>query len=201
MNCRRIQLNRLFFMLVILSFYMIRPVHAEENFTGFSGDVKKWAEECRQEVLDQFDKFISSGQLKEIQLFDTFYIPIPDTYPQKYHTQYDTLFDQTIQLIIDRYLVKDKRLLYVVIVDKNGYVPTHNMLFSRPLTGDKEVDSLNNRTKRLFNDRTGLTAAHNKTPCLLQKYSRDTGEFFYDLSVPIIFQNQHWGAVRIGYQE
>ncbi|MBF0259529.1 MAG: chemotaxis protein [Desulfamplus sp.] len=205
MNCSRIRLNNFVSMLIIFSFslvvYMINPVHSEENLTDFNADVKKWAEECRKEILDQFDKLISSGKLKPTQLFDTFYIPIPDTYPQKYHTQYDTVFDQEIQSIIDRYLIKDKRLLFVIAVDKNGYLPTHNTIFSRPLTGERDIDSINNRTKRLFNDRTGLAAARNETPYLLQKYSRDTGESLYDFSVPIIFQNQHWGAVRIGFQE
>jgi len=205
MNCTRIRLNRVVSMLTILSLslmmYMVPPVYAEENFTGFSADVKRWAEECRKEILEQFDKLISSGQVTSTQLFDTFYIPIPNTYPQKYSTQYDTLFDQTIQLILDRYLLKDRRVLFVVIVDINGYLPTHNTVFSKPLTGNKEADSINNRTKRLFNDRTGLAAARNLDPLLLQKYNRDTGEVVYDLSVPIIFKNQHWGAVRIGYRE
>lgn len=205
MKCSCIWLKRFLSMLIIINFSlmvsMVSPVNAEESLTGFSVDVKKFAEECRKEILEQFDKLISSGQLKSAQLFDTFYIPIPDTYPQKYNTQYDAIFDQNIQLILDRYLVKERRILFVVIVDKNGYLPTHNTVFSKPLTGNKEIDSINNRTKRLFNDKTGLAAAHNQTPCLVQKYSRDTGEYVYDLSVPIIFQNQHWGAVRIGYQE
>lgn len=205
MNSPGIWFHRIVSMLTILScsliIYMATPVGAAEEVTVFSGDVKKWAEECREEILEQFDKLISSGKLTSLQLFDTFYIPIPDTYPQKYSTQYDTIFDQTIQLILDRYLVKDRRVLFFVIVDSNGYLPTHNTVFSKPLTGDKEQDSINNRTKRLFNDRVGLAAAHNQAPYLLQKYSRDTGEFIYDLSVPIIFQNQHWGAVRVGYQE
>lgn len=204
MNCSRMQLNIFVFMLIILIsslFYGASPVYAEEEFKGFNADVKKWAEECRKEILDEFDKLIKSGKLKSTQLFDTFYIPIPDTYPQKYHTQYDAVFDKTIQSVIDRYLLKDKRLIFVIAVDKNGYLPTHNTTFSKPLTGDKDVDSKNNRTKRMFNDRTGLAAARNEKPALLQKYSRDTGESLYDLSVPIMFQNQHWGAVRIGYQE
>ncbi|MBF0376572.1 MAG: chemotaxis protein [Desulfamplus sp.] len=206
LSCRK--LNYLTSILVIVSFiftmsYTIIPSYSQEkeNLSGFNADIKKWAEECRQEITNKFDELISSGKLKSNQLFDTFYIPIPNSYPQKYHTQYDQIFDKNIQTIIDKYLSKDKRVFFVIIVDKNGYVPTHNSIFSKPLTGDKDVDSINNRTKRLFNDRTGLAAARNQEPYLIQKYSRDTGEFLYDFSIPIIFQNQHWGAVRIGYQE
>ncbi|MBF0411367.1 MAG: chemotaxis protein [Desulfamplus sp.] len=204
MNCSpKIQLKVFAFILGIIFslFYTICPVYADEELRGFSSDLKKWAEECREEIVNEFDKLISSGKLKPAQIFDTFYIPMPDTYPQKYHTQYDTILDTTIQPILDKYLVKDKRLLFVVVVDKNGYLPTHNTIFSKPLTGDKDVDFINNRTKRLFNDKIGLAAARNETPYLVQKYVRDTGESIYDLSLPIMFQNQHWGAVRIGYQE
>jgi methyl-accepting chemotaxis protein len=59
---------------------------------------------------------------------------------------------------------------------------------------------VNNRTKRIFNDRTGLAAAQNTAPFLIQKYQRDTGETMADLSVPIFIDGRHWGAVRIGYR-
>jgi methyl-accepting chemotaxis protein len=134
-------------------------------------------------------------------LFDTFYIPIPDTSPQQYRTQYDKYCDQTIRRIIDFYLEKDKRLIFVAPVDRNGYLPTHNSRFSQPLSGDPEIDAKKNRTKRMFNDRTGLAAARNTTDCLLQQYQRDTGETLYDLSLPIFIHKQHWGAIRVGYRK
>ena len=53
----------------------------------------------------------------------------------------------------------------------------------------------------MFNDRTGLAAARNEKPFLLQRYSRDTGEVMMDISVPIYIEGRHWGAIRIGYQQ
>lgn len=161
--------------------------------------IKTWAEECRAEVITQLELLVSSGKLTSGQLFDTFYIPIPNTSPQKFHTQYDELFDQVIQRIIDNYLKKDAKIIYVVAVDRNGYVPTHNSKFNQPLTGNPEIDAAKNRTKRLFNDRTGLTAAKNIEPFIIQQYSQDTGENVTDISVPVFIHKQHWGAIRIGY--
>lgn len=166
----------------------------------FDLEVKLWAEECRDDAVKQIDLLVSSGKLMVPQLFDTFYIPISDTNPQKFHTQYDRMFDGVITPIIDRYLAMDERVIFVVLVDKNGYLPTHNSKYSRPMTGDSENDTKWNRTKRMFNDRTGLAAARNTKSYLMQRYSRDTGEEMGDLSVPIILYDRHWGAVRIGYK-
>lgn len=172
-----------------------------EKLDSFDLQVKNWAQDCRDEIIDQFDLLLTSGRLSMPQLFDTFYIPIPGTDPQKYRTQYDELSDGVVQPIIDEVLKRDKRLVFVVPVDRNGYLPTHNSRFAQPLTGNGEEDVKNNRTKRIFNDRTGLAAARNQEPYLLQRYSRDTGEIMSDLSVPIIIQNRHWGALRIGYKQ
>ncbi len=178
----------------------IPALAVEEEPTGFDAQVRRWAEECRGEAVAQFEGLLSSGRLSLPQLFDTFYIPIPNTDPQKFHTQYDRVTDGVLQSILDRYLEKHPRLIFVVAVDRNGYLPTHNSRYSQPLTGNGEQDVKNNRTKRIFNDRTGLAAAHNVQPFLLQRYSRDTGEMLSDLSVPVYVQGKHWGAVRFGYK-
>jgi methyl-accepting chemotaxis protein len=60
-------------------------------------------------------------------------------------------------------------------------------------------DKDGNRTKRIFNDRTGLRAAINEDAFLLQTYMRDTGEVMNDMSTPIVIAGKHWGGVRIGY--
>ncbi len=174
--------------------------HAQETLQGFDLQVKQWAEECRAQVISQLEQLLKSEKLKENQLFDTFYIPIPNTSPQKYHTQYDRISDQAIQEPLDKCLAKDERIAFVVAVDVNGYLPTHNQKYSQPLTGKADIDLNNNRTKRIFNDRTGLAAAKNTEPFLLQRYQRDTGEQMSDLSVPILIRGKHWGALRIGYK-
>ncbi|MGB1092044.1 MAG: methyl-accepting chemotaxis protein, partial [Oceanobacter sp.] len=85
-------------------------------------------------------------------------------------------------------------------VDINGYFPTHNKRFSHPVTGNYEKDLAQSRTKRIFNDRTGLRCGQNSRPFLLQTYKRDTGEVMHDVSVPILVRGRHWGGFRIGYR-
>ena len=94
-------------------------------------------------------------------------------------------------------------MTFAVLVDRNGYLPTHNSRYCQPLTGDFEKDKSGNRTKRLFNDKVGLAAARydgsDGKGYLQQVYERDTGEKMWDISAPVLVKGRHWGAFRIGY--
>ncbi|MFH0783487.1 MAG: chemotaxis protein [Pseudomonadota bacterium] len=173
----------------------------KEGGAEFDLKVKEMAMACRDEATAEFQKLLAAKRLTPSQLFDTFYIPIANTSPQKFTTQYDKITEMPLKVILDKYVEKDSRILFVVAVDKNGYLPTHNSKYSMPLTSDPDYNTKYSREKRLFNDRTGLAAAKNTQPFLLQKYSRDTGEELFDLSVPIFINDKHWGAIRIGYKK
>lgn len=192
-----------FLVLTIIACIVLQPSMgaAADDLTELDLKAKKNAEQCVEEIISQYQLLLTGGHLTMAQLFDTFYIPIPGTDPQKFQTQYDKLTDGILRPILDKYLKADKRFIFVVAVDRNGYLPTHNSKYSQPMTSDDDHNTKWNRTKRIFNDRTGLAAASNKKPYLLQRYSRDTGEIMSDLSVPIILQKRHWGAVRIGYKK
>jgi hypothetical protein len=141
---------------------------------------------------------LARGRLSLEDLFDESYVPIPGTDPPKYRTRYDAYLDETIKELQDEFL-QDAQVVFAVLADRNGYVPTHNSRYSRPLTGKAEADRNWNRTKRLFNDKVGLAAARNKEGVLVQVYERDTGEKMWDISAPISVNGRHWGAFRIGY--
>ncbi|MCL6635320.1 MAG: methyl-accepting chemotaxis protein [Peptococcaceae bacterium] len=136
---------------------------------------------------------IKSGILTEEQVFDTDYKPIPGTNPPKYRTAYDSFTDVNLRGIEDAFL-KDRHIVYAVAVDRNGYLPTHNTIFSQ--SGN---DIHTNRTKRIFDDPVGIAAAQNQEPYLFQEYRRDTGEVMWDISAPIYVNNRHWGAFRVGF--
>ena len=141
---------------------------------------------------------LSSGKLSMDDLFDENYQPIAGTNPLKYHTRFDAFCDAAITKKQDDFL-NDSQVAFAVLIDRNGYLPTHNSRYSQPLTGDYDKDLKGNRTKRLFNDKVGLAAAHNEKEILVQVYNRDTGERIWDISAPIYIHGRHWGAFRIGY--
>lgn len=160
---------------------------------------RKLAREGALVMAEILEQALAKGHLTRSQLFDTNYREIPGTMPQKYHTEYDAYTDLNIQKPLDNYLASDDQLFFAVLVDKNGYLPTHNSRYSKPLTGDPEKDNLGNRTKRMFNDPVGLAAAENLEPVLVQAYNRDTGEKMWDISAPVYLDGEHWGAFRVGY--
>jgi methyl-accepting chemotaxis protein len=89
-------------------------------------------------------------------------------------------------------------------VDRNGYLPTHNLKFSQPQGDDPDWNAAHCRNRRIFNDRVGLRAGQNTKPVLLQTYRRDMGAgrfvMMKDLSAPIHIQGRHWGGLRLAYR-
>lgn len=142
---------------------------------------------------------VASGRLSLDDLFDENYVPISNTYPQKYRTRYDAYLDETLPSLQDDFLDRDEQVVIAALTDRNGYLPTHNSRYAQPLTGERDKDMVGNRTKRIFNDPVGLAASRNTKEILVQVYFRDTGEKMWDFSAPVYLKDRHWGAFRVGY--
>ncbi len=158
------------------------------------------AQQAAQGVGKLFEAAIAAGRISQEALFDRHYTPIPDTNPPKHKSRFDDFTDKVLPALQEAVLEAMPQLTYAGAVDSNGYFPTHNRKFSQPLTGDYAVDMVNNRTKRIFSDRTGKRCGSSTKPFLLQTYKRDTGEVMHDLSVPIYVNGRHWGGFRVGYR-
>lgn len=179
---------------------MLFDMLANSNATTAHDGIRAVAEKAARDVGKLFEQAIASGQISEAALFDRNYKAIPNTNPPKHTTTFDAFTDRVLPALQEKILEQMPQLAYAGAVDNNGYFPTHNRKFSKPLTGDYETDLVNNRTKRIFNDRTGARCGSNTKPFLLQTYKRDTGEVMHDLSAPIHVNGRHWGGFRIGYR-
>jgi len=171
-----------------------------DSLTAQEHEMLAVASDFSKRCGDALEKWLAAKETTEERLFSSIYYPTPKTDPPKFTTDWDRLADRDVQPIMEAVLGKSPVMVYAVMVDKFGYLPSHNARYSQPLTGNLAIDLVNNRTKRIFNDRTGLAAARNKAPFLIQRYQRDTGEVMADLSVPVMVKGQHWGAVRLGYR-
>ena len=163
-------------------------------------------EKCRIEALSGAKamglsmKIMLDGRIiTEPELFDTTYVPIAGSDPLKYHTRYDQIFDKYIQPFEDEYL-RDPDIAYAILIDKNGYIPTHNSKYSKPETQDCEQNLLYARSKRIFATSPGIKEAlqykGNTTFKLL--YNRDLDEKIWNIGAPVFVNGKHWGAFLVG---
>ena len=156
------------------------------------------------EVASIFETAVNSGALSLADLFDESYQPIAGTDPLQHMTRFTRHTDQLLPPIQEAMLDFDPRVTFCAAIDRNGYLPTHNRIYSQPQSADPVWNAGNCRNRRIFNDRTGLAAGRNKKPFLLQTYRRDMGggnfSLMKDLSAPIIVNGRHWGGLRIGFK-
>ncbi|ABI56501.1 methyl-accepting chemotaxis protein [Alkalilimnicola ehrlichii MLHE-1] len=163
------------------------------------------ATETAAQVSRAFEAAIRSGEITEADLFDEDYVPIPNTDPQQYTTRFVEFTDRVLPPIQEPVLESDPAIGGACAIDRNGYIPTHNLHVSKPQRpGQREWNNANSRNRRLWKDRTGQTAAKNQRPWLLQTYRRDMGGgkfvLMRDCSAPITVNGRHWGAMRILYK-
>ncbi|MCP4134478.1 MAG: hypothetical protein GY754_26125 [bacterium] len=158
-------------------------------------------EKCRVEALmgarvmsNYMEFMIHANIIPEEDIFDTNYKYIEGTNKEKAHTKYDRIFDKYIQKIEDQFLV-DPDVDYAILIDKKGYVPTHNSKYSKP--GE---DPLKNRTKRNFAGKPGIKAAlqYRGDGTSQRLYDRDTGETIWNIGAPVEVNGKHWGAFLVG---
>lgn len=152
------------------------------------------AKEHRDLIQQKLEELKGRG----IDIFDRNYKPVPNTKPQKFKTAYDSHFDKELQAFYDAALGEIEGASYAACVDFNGYSPTHNSKYSKPLTGNPEIDAVWSRDKRIFNDEKGIRAAKNTQQFLIQTYTTAAGETVNDLSMPVFVNGNHWGALRVG---
>ncbi len=153
-----------------------------------------------RQAAAQFEADLQRGRISSNDLFDRSYQPIANTFPAKFKTRFDSYADQILPAIQEPLLSQHEGLVFAIACTPEGYVPTHNNAFNHPPCGDRAVDIIKSRSKRLFNDRTGIRCGSHQKPVLLQTYMRDTGELMHDLSVPIMVTDLHWGGIRLGYK-
>jgi methyl-accepting chemotaxis protein len=152
-----------------------------------------------------FNDGIGRGTLSVADLFDEAYAPIEGSNPQQFRTKYLDFVERVLPAIQEPFLGRDPRMVFCATVDRNGYLPVHNKIYSHPQRpGDVAWNTANCRNRRMFNDRAGLAAARNERTYLIQSYPRDMGNgqtiMMREIDVPITIDGRHWGGFRTAYK-
>jgi methyl-accepting chemotaxis protein len=162
------------------------------------------AKRTASEVAELFERAVTRGEISMADLFDEKYQPVANSDPPQHMTRFVTFTDRRLPPIQEAILSADPRITFCAAIDRNGFLPTHNKIYSQPQGPDPVWNAANCRNRRIFNDRTGLSAGRSTRPFLLQTYRRDMGGGTFvlmkDASAPISVRGRHWGGFRIGFK-
>jgi methyl-accepting chemotaxis protein len=152
-----------------------------------------------------FEDAIDHGQISQADLFDNVYVPIEGTNPQQFRTRYLDWLDHVLPPIQEALRDSDDRMIFCATIDRNAYLPVHNLIYSKPQRPDDVAfNIMNSRNRRIFDDRAGIVAARNTRPYLIQNYPRDMGQggtiMMQEIAAPIRVHGKHWGAFRTAYK-
>ncbi len=152
-----------------------------------------------------FEGAVASGAISIDDMFDTDYIEIPGTNPVQHRTRILDWADHALPPFQEAFLAKDPRMVFCVMIDRNGYLPVHNKIYSHPQRpGDVGWNTAHSRNRRIFNDPAGLAAGRNQRSYLIQSYARDMGNgktvMMREIDVPVRVNGRHWGGFRTAYR-
>lgn len=163
-------------------------------------------QKCRIEALvgakvmhTFMELMIHTNQLTPDQLLKEEYTEIRGTSPKKYTTAYDAVFDRYIQGFEDEFL-KDEDVVFALIIDRKGYVPTHNSKFALPPDKDPVKNRMFSRSKRNYADKREIREVlkYTGSGTVRYLYHRDTGELMWNIGAPVHLRDRHWGAFLVG---
>ena len=152
-----------------------------------------------------FEDAVASGAISMEDLFDTNYVEIAGSNPVQHRTKFLDWADRALPPLQEAFLAKDKTMAFAAMIDRNGYLPVHNKIYSHPQKpGDVAFNTVNSRNRRIFNDAAGLAAGRNTRAYLIQTYARDMGNgntvMMREIDVPVRVRGKHWGGFRTAYR-
>lgn len=176
----------------------------EKIHESYSKDVQR-AQRGAARISKIMEELIEKRILTAEALFDTDYTPISGTDPQQVSTRALSALEKVLPEIQEDILGSTDGMAFCAAVDRNGYLPVHNLIFSKPQNPDDPAwNTANCRNKRIFDDRAGLTAGRNTRPFVIQSYPRDMGGgnivWMKEIDAPIVVQGRHWGGFRTAYK-
>ncbi len=163
------------------------------------------AMEAGVQLREIFDHGVSSGAIPIDAMFDANYVEISGSNPPQHRTRILDWADRALPSFQEAFLAKEPRMVFCGAIDRNGYLPVHNKIYSHPQrAGDVAWNTAHSRNRRIFNDTAGLAAGRNQRTNLIQSYARDMGNgktvMMREIDVPIRVQGRHWGGFRTAYK-
>lgn len=163
------------------------------------------AQETARQVEALIEQAVADGSISRDAVFDTDYKRLAGTDPAQFSTAYLPVFERLLPPVLEKILASDQTMAFCLAIDRNGYIPVHNRIYSQPQRENDPIwNAANSRNKRIFDDRAGITAARSTRPFIVQAYARDMGGgkivMMQEVDAPIRILGRHWGGLRTAYR-
>ena len=162
------------------------------------------AQEAMRAIVETVEKGVDRGEIALDAALDRNYVLIEGTSPPQYDNGFCEFADAHIKPILDRFKVREPRIIGSAITNVDGYLPTH--LSERSLTPgpDPVWNDAHCRNKRIFMDEQTRLAIESERPAMLMTYRMELGDRYIPVKnvfVPIFFKGRRWGNFELAYRD
>ena len=162
------------------------------------------AQDAMRAIAEAVERGITRGEISMDDVFDRTYTPIPGRNPVQYDNRFCDFADAHVRPILDRFKVKDPRVIGSAITNVDGFLPTH--LSERCQTpGDDPVwNDAHCRNRRIFMDEQTRAAIASEKPAMLQTYRMELGDkgiAVKNVFVPLFINGRRWGNFEYAYRD
>nr|WP_314444952.1 methyl-accepting chemotaxis protein [uncultured Sphingomonas sp.] len=162
------------------------------------------AQDAMRSIAEVAERGIREGRITMEQVFDRQYVPIPGRNPVQYDNQFCDFADEHIRPLLDRYKLKDARILGSAITNVDGFLPTHLSERCQAPGPDPVWNDAHCRNRRIFMDEQTRAAIESDKPAMLLTYRMELGDRAYPVKnvfVPLFINGRRWGNFELAYRE
>ncbi|WP_338504288.1 methyl-accepting chemotaxis protein [Sphingomonas kaistensis] len=162
------------------------------------------AQDAMRSIAEVVERGVREGGITMGQVFDRQYVAVPGTNPVQYDNQFCDFADEHIRPLLDRYKLKDSRILGSAITNVDGFLPTHLSERCNTPGPDPVWNDANCRNRRIFMDEQTRAAIESDKAAMLMTYRMELGDKSYPVKnvfVPLFINGRRWGNFELAYRE
>ena len=161
------------------------------------------AHEVVKVIAAHTEAALANGTTTMTALFDTDYVPVPNTNPQLFRTRLSDWAHAEWRPFLDQAKASDSRVLAAACTDMNGFLPTHLTERSRIPTGDIAHDTQYCRNGRIMLEAIDRKAKASSAPYMMAVYRQEGDGNSYvvvrNVYVPLVIGGRRWGDFELAY--
>ncbi len=165
--------------------------HALSLYGQLCGVIKDRVDEDMENLLlsssahlkTNLEKALGAGRISQEALFDENY---HNGAEGKLTARFSSYFGNEVLPLLKQWAQADKRIIYVVVMDRNGYMPTHIIPARAGVRMEDEVSLKGARSTAIIGQ-------------AFRRPIQAGGELVNDIAHPLAIGGRHWGCLRVGY--